>query len=51
MLYICTHSFRHIPEGALVIVEIGPQVYITFDKHTSCTTEFVLAMNFERMEN
>lgn len=48
--YICTSSYLAIPEGSIVQVEIGSQVYITYDKRITCTNEFVLAMNFTKVE-
>lgn len=48
--YICTSSYLAIPEGSIVQVEIGAQVYITYDKRTTCVNEFILAMNFTKVE-
>ena len=50
MKYKCIEPFHTIKQGDIVNVKIGLQVYITFNKATHCTNEFVLAINFEKVE-
>ena len=50
MKYICIKSWLAIPQGDIVEVEIGPQVYITHNKAVHCTNEFILKMHFEKLE-
>ena len=47
MLYICTNTYLNIQEGDIVQVELGAQVRITHDKHTTCTDEFILNLHFK----
>ena len=48
--YICISSYLAIPQGDIVKVEFGPQVYITHNKATHCTNEFILKLHFEKLE-
>jgi len=48
--YICIQDWNEIKQGDIVSVEIGIQVHITFNKHTTCTDEFILEMHFEKEE-
>lgn len=50
MKYICIKSWLAIPQGNIVEVGFGSQVYITHNKATHCTNEFILEMNFEKLE-
>ena len=49
MTYFCIDPYSTIPMGAIVLVEIGIQVRIKYNKKMYFTNEFILEIHFKKL--